>query len=97
MYFAYSWPKLFNADPKGGDGEEFFFLHASQQYVLAVSRTSVVLWSGGLNRVWLSSARLDNEEITQEGHYIAALYSPVKATLIILVRVSKICAILSSL
>ncbi|GFR46889.1 hypothetical protein Agub_g8531, partial [Astrephomene gubernaculifera] len=82
MYFAYGWPKVALTDLPAGD--TYVYLHATEKYLFAVSRTCVQLWTGGLHRIKLSECIRNEEDVKQEGWHMAALWSPAKATLAIL-------------
>jgi hypothetical protein len=84
MYFAYGWPRVALSELGGNDS--FIFVHAGEKHFLAVSRTCVQLWSGGQHRLKLSEVVRSEEDVRQEGWHLAALWSPTKATLAILVR-----------
>ncbi len=83
MYFAYGWPRVPFSELPAGDA--YVFVHATEKYVFAVSRTSVQLWSGGLHRVRLSECMRPEEDLDQEGYNVSATWSSAKATLAILV------------
>lgn len=84
MYFAYGWPRVaFTGLPPN---DSYIFLKSTEKYLLAVSRTCVQLWTGGLYRIKLSECERTEEDVKQEGLHIAAMWSSAKATLAILVR-----------
>ena len=84
MYFAYGWPRVpFSELPAGDDA--YVFVHVTEKYVFAVSRTTVQLWSGGLHRVRLSECVRSDQDLEQEGYNVTAIWSSAKATLAILV------------
>lgn len=91
MYFAYGWPKVFSLDSTNSgieQGEQFIFLHATEQFVFGVTSTAVHIWTSGLHRVHLSAARLEEEDVKTEGYNLAAFYCPAKATLAVVVSIT---------
>lgn len=84
MYFAYGWPRVAFSELPADD--VFIYVHLTEKYAFAVSRKSVQLWTGGMNRVRLSECVRSEDDLKQEGFNAAAVWSAAKGTLAILVR-----------
>jgi hypothetical protein len=82
MYFPYGWPKAFAAS---GDRGEYFYVHSDIQYTIAVSGTSIQVWTGGQHRIRLGASSKDAEAVEREGCNIAAHWCPQKNCLTVLV------------
>jgi hypothetical protein len=83
MYFGYGFPRLVAAGT--GRDEEWVHLQQDGQYMVAVSETSVSLWSVGLNRLRLSLVQRSQESIEQEGTNTAAWCCGSRGALAVLV------------
>ena len=82
MYFAYGWPKAYNAGVNGGS--RYVFLHLDQEYFVGVTEVAIQIWSGGQHRVKLGALTRTHEEISEEGTFTKATW--FKHTLAVLVR-----------
>ena len=86
MLIGYGFPKVLNAGFKNDDPEcEWIYIGHDLHYIVAVSSSSVQLWSAGLHRVRLSQVVRNGEEIGEDGTNVCAHWCPSKATLAVLV------------
>ena len=86
MYFPYGWPKAYATDPACHG--EHLYVHSDHQYVIAVSSTSVQVWTGGQHRIRLGCFSKDAAAVEQEGCNVAAHWCPQKNCLSVLVGCS---------
>lgn len=83
MLFPYGWPARLTAP--GPPGEPYIYLHADQEYVIAVTAAAVQVWSGGAQRVRLGEVTLSQEDADSFGTHAAAVWSPERGRLAVLV------------
>lgn len=90
MLFPFGWPSRLqtptsSSDPNQQQQETFIYLHADQEYVVAVTETTVSVWSGGAHRVRLGHAALSAADVEGHGAHAAACWSPERGRLAVLV------------
>ena len=88
MLIGYGFPKVLNAGLPGKNDDpecEWIYIGHDLHYIVAVSSSSVQLWSAGLHRVRLSQVVRNGEEIGEDGTNVCAHWCPSKATLAVLV------------
>lgn len=84
MYFGFGFPRLIAAGV--GRDEEWVHLQQDAQFMVAVSETTVSLWSVGLHKLRLSLVSRTEESLELEGNNIAAWWCTSKNALAVLVR-----------
>lgn len=88
MYFPFGWPSLLQTacPPEHGHCTRPTYLHADQEYVIAVSEASVCVWSGAQARLRLAHLRLSDDDVIEGcGVHTAAYWSPERSRLAVLV------------
>lgn len=91
MLFPYGWPVRLQTATSPHEG--YIFLHADQEYVVAVTEVSVQVWAGAQARVRLGQVHLCREDVDAFGTHVAACWSPDRARLAVLVsRRRRACA-----
>ena len=96
VYFPYGWPRTYSAEY--GRDEHFFYLHEDSSFLIAVSPSSVHLWTSGLQRILVSQTVRTVEDVNSDGVYIGAFWSPARSTLAVVVRsllISSVCKLLA--
>jgi hypothetical protein len=83
MLFPWGWPTRLQTATS--PHESYIFLHADQEYVVAVTEVSVQVWSAGHQRVRLGQVHLSQEDVQTFGTHVAACWSPERARLAVLV------------
>lgn len=85
MYFPFGFPRILQAGEFGRE-EEWIFTQHDHQHLVAISQTSVQLWSTGLHKLRLSIVVRSDENVEQEGRHVAAFWCSNKAAIAVLVR-----------
>ena len=87
MLIGYGFPRVLCAGGnRSADDEDWIYLAHDLNYIVAVSASTVQVWSAGLHRVRLSQVVRTPEEIGEDGINLSAFWCATKATLAVLVR-----------
>lgn len=86
MLIGYGFPRVLCAGGnRSADDEDWIYLAHDLNYIVAVSASTVQVWSAGLHRVRLSQVVRTPEEIGEDGINLCAFWCATKATLAVLV------------
>ena len=84
MYIGYGWPKALV--PLHDQQDSYIAIHLDLTLLVAVTGSSVQIWSGGPVRVHLGSLQLSPEDIEAVGHHVAACWCSKRRMVAAVVR-----------
>jgi hypothetical protein len=87
MLISYGLPKLLASSSSDDDlDQHWIYLKHDDGVMLAVSQSSISIWSAGMHKIRLASVRRTEADLDDYGVCISAHWCPVVGSLAVLVR-----------